>query len=231
MAVEAGITKDRIRLAGQTSYADAPPAGYIDLVFDNITGSYIPMFMLPGDLTPRSFGSNNHITLFEGVPTSGEWNIATNTADALLCTHLEGRLMLRSTVAAAAFDLMYFLFNGDTLATNYRRAGNTTTEAAANSPAGGNTPTGALSSGGTSTALEYAMVNFQINYFRNNAAFKLVTWQSTVHFNAGASTQTSTGGVYWANTAAITSLLIRMDGHPTDVINAASRLHLVGIKI
>lgn len=230
MAANANIDKDRIILETQSSYATPPPADHVALMFDDITGSPLPMYMLPGDTSPRSFGTTNEITLFNGAPTSGAYDVATNTADALLCTHLKGRAWLKSTVAATT-DIAYMFFNADTTVTNYRHAANAVTEAGTNAPVGGNTPRIGNIAANSSPANEFAMIEFDIQNFRDTSLVKKIAYTISLYFNTGASFQHWSGGIHWNSTAAITALKLRTDNHNTDTLNSSCLLHLVGVKV
>lgn len=218
----------RILLPFKTGYAESVPADHLALFADD-TGA-LSTRDEGGTNTPIGGSSGLEVTLFDGAPNaSNAYDIDLSSGAALDCVHLRGRAMIRSSLAATT-DGLYVLFNADTTVTNYRHAGVAWTEAAGNSPFGGNTPRIGNITGASSPSDEYAQIDFEIDFFRSTAFVKKMAYTISLYYTTGASYLYYVGGVHWNSTAAITALKLRTDNHPTDTLNAASRLQLIGVK-
>lgn len=214
-----------LQLLEQASFAESIPADHIKLFLDDTSGQ--PAYRTPG-------GSNillgsNMVSLFEGTPTSGEFNQAVNSGEALNCTHLRGMLLLRSTVAATS-DVPYAFFNADYTATNYRHGGIALLEGATTTAYGGNNPRMGNSTGANSPTNELAVFWFEVPYFRRTDDVKKLNYMCSLYYTTGASFFACSGGVHWNSANAITSIIFRTDNHSTDTLSSASRLHLYGVK-
>lgn len=214
-----------IQLFEQSSFAESIPADHIKLFLDATSGQ--PAYRTPGG--DNFLLGSNLVTLFEGTPTSGEFNIDLSAGEALNCIHLRGVALLKST-ASATSDVPYIFFNTDYTTTNYRHSGNASLETATNTPYGGNNPRFGNTTAASSPTNEFAMFNFEIPWFRRTDFVKKFNYQCGVYYTTGASFFMTIGGVHWNSASAITSLQIRTDNHSTDTLNSACRLHLFGVK-
>lgn len=139
--------------------------------------------------------------------------------------HIEVYALLRSTNAGSR-DNVYVFFNSDTTVTNYRSQ-QILGDSGTSQFGAFNLPFIGIVSAASDVAGEYYSIEAKLPEYtgskRKNILARVGGLQTTSAVQAGII------NVNWASTAAVTSIQLRTDNHPTDVFAVGSRVQVFGV--
>lgn len=180
---------------------------------------------VPTTLNVATANMRQCVVLYDNtLGANGAWAVSSISQDY---DDLELLLLVRGTVAAPT-DVVYVMFNGDTVVTNYHQQVSQGVNGA-NASTEGATPTIAFCSAGTAPAAWFTPVTISIPNYASTLTKKIAM---SIYSRYALAENLSAGqmAVAWDNTAAINRIFVRTNGHATDLFATGSRLRILGYK-